>query len=117
MVTVTIGEGGKKTKLRSDLIAAMYFEEEFPNEKNMGGHLLSMGQAVSGGKYEDIDFLFLTRVMWAMAKNAADNPDIFPGFKDWLKQTRIMNFHEVTEKVITEAIRGFFPNTEAESSE
>ncbi len=118
MVVVEIGQNKRKVKMAADLMAAYYHEDAF--DTDIMGNLTNMGHALETGNMAGLSSMQLSRMMWAMAKNAAIEIDgrperDFPQFRDWLKEMKTINFMdgEMLQKVIEEAMRGFFHLAEA----
>jgi hypothetical protein len=110
MREVTLGE--KTATIVASPITLFIYNREFGPKADLVGDLMGF-RAISEGREEDVRFLSLLKILWAMCKTAKLGAE-FPGFEDWLRATDVdLSDETLWGVVLEEATRGLFRKSAA----
>jgi len=107
---VTIGD--KTVTIVASPITLYIYSREFGPKADLIGDLMGF-KALQEGRPEDVRFLSLLKVLWAMCKTAKLGGE-FPSFEGWLGTVDVdLSDGPMWEVVLEEATRGFFRSAAA----
>ena len=112
---------GKKTKAEVTFYTAWIYEAEFQSkliQDYMGGQEFDEvgdenGSSIAIVKFDSIDWLTMTRVLWAAIKTAKDST---PSYEQWIRKAGGSNLWEARAS-LDEAITDCFFRSEAAGEE
>ena len=105
MREITLGD--KAVTIAASPITLYIYSREFGPKADLVGDLMSF-QAVGEGRPEDVRFLSLLKILWAICKTAKLGGE-FPDFERWIATVDVdMSDQTLWEAVLGEAARGLF---------
>lgn len=108
MREVTIGN--ETVPIAATPMTLYIYSREFGPKADLIGDLMSFA-ALQEGRLQDVRFIVLAQMLWAMAKTAKLGRE-FPSFEDWMAKIDLdFSDSKLWEAVLEEAAQGLFRST------